>query len=67
MPPMKVILTGEQITELADFADGTDCTVVNDGSYATGQMEIRRAVIVIRSEDGVKVRIFDNGQIEAIA
>jgi len=56
-------LTGEIIRELADFADGAECKIVNDGKYALAG-EILSAVLVTRKEDGESIRIFENGMVE---
>lgn len=60
-------LTGEQIRELAEFADGADCRIskpqfgINKATY-----ERHYWVVVTRIEDKEKVVIYDTGQIERV-
>jgi hypothetical protein len=59
-------LTGDQITALADFADGADCQV---STPVKGTMagEPRSYVPVTRIEDKERVRIYDDGGVERVS
>ncbi len=61
-------LTGEQINELAEFADGADVVITWSSKFFAiwGNNELVRWVNVRREEDDEKVRIYDTGQIERI-
>ena len=61
-----MVLTGEQIKVLAEFADGDDCQVSAPVKGMIGY-EPRSYVEVKRVEDNELVRIYDNGGIERVA
>lgn len=60
-----MILTGDQITELAAFADGADCRISPPVKGTIGG-EPRSYVQVQRVEDNERIRIYDDGGSERV-